>query len=158
MIVRLAKLTDLSDIVALGAKLVPLTNYGPLGYNAVIARRVVKEAMTSKYSRVWITEDKGKITGLLIGEIGPMTTTAKMGATDLAFIADQGGDLLLDAFVDWCKLRKVSRIDMGISAGPEREEAIKRVMRRKGFVYSGPMFHMNLGVDRECVEENPQGG
>lgn len=153
-------MSDLSEIVAFAKGWLKGTNYEGHEFNSVIARRTVKEAMTSPNARVWITEDEGKVVGLLIGEIGPMTMTHRMGATDLAFLpTGKGGDLLLDAFLEWCKLRKVGRIDMGISAGPGREEAVKRAMRRKGFAYSGLMFHINfVGDDRERAEENPQSG
>lgn len=144
MHVRLAKLTDLSDIVAFAKQATARTNYDAHEFNSVIARRTAKQAMLSSDSRVWVVDDDGAIKGLLIGEIGPMIMTHRMGATDLVFLADKGGDLLLDAFVDWCILRKVGRIDMGVSAGPEREAAIKRAMARKGFAYSGPMFHRNF--------------
>lgn len=148
MIVRLAKMQDLSDIVAFAKEWVAKTNYAAHEFNSVIARRTVKQAMLSADSRVWVADDGGKVAGLLIGEIGPMTMTHRMGATDLAFLpSGKGGDLLLDAFLAWCKLRKVGRVDMGISAGPGHEKAIKRAMARKGFVYSGLMFHQNFVGD-----------
>lgn len=155
MRVRLATLSDLSAIVAFGARVHPVTNYAPMPFNAVIARRIAKNAMTSKDSRVWVSEDKhGMIRGVLIGEIGPLFFTHYLAATDLVFIAEQGGDLLRDAFVEWCKLRGVARIDMGVSAGPEREGAVKRSMRMAGFAHSGPMFHRNL-IEEAVKGESP---
>lgn len=145
MRVRLATMLDLSDIVAFGKAAMEKSNYAQFPFNSVIARKIGKGMMTSKDSRVWVAEtDGGKLTGFLIGEVGPMPFTHYYSATDLLFVADQGGDLLLDAFVEWCKLKGVARIDMGVSAGPEREEAVRRAFERKGFVYSGPMFHMNM--------------
>lgn len=141
---RLATIADLSDIVAFGKRVVATTNYAEFAYNAVLARRVVKQMMTQATSRVWVAEHQGRITGLLMGEVGPMPFTHHMAATDLIFVAEAGGDELLDAFIEWCKLRKVARIDMGVSAGPEREDAIKRMFAKHGFGYSGPMFHMNM--------------
>lgn len=148
MRVRLAKPTELSAIVAFGARVAPQTNYAPLGYNAVLARRTAKACMTDKDSRVWVTEDKaGAIRGVLIGQVGPLPFSHYLGATDLVFVAEQGGELLLDAYLAWCKLRGVARLDMGISAGPVREAAVRRIMARHGFVYSGMMFHRNLIED-----------
>lgn len=144
MIVRKATLNDLSEIVAFGRRMIEQTNYAPFGYNAVIARRTAKEAMTRPDSRVWVAERDGAICGLLIGEIGAMPFSAHMAATDLVFVAEAGGDMLLDAFVEWCRLCKVARIDMGLSAGPMREEAVRRMFEAKGFVYSGAMFHKSL--------------
>lgn len=144
MQVRLATLSDLSDILAFGKDAMARSNYNVFPFNAVVARRVVKASMTSPDSRVWIVERGGKITGFLMGEIGAMPMTHFHAATDLIFVADAGGDLLLDAFVEWCKLRHVARIDMGISAGPEREAAVRKMFESRGFVYSGPMFHLNM--------------
>lgn len=144
MIVRRGKLSDISAILAVAARILPTTNYAPLGFNSVIARRNVQRFMVTADSRVWVVEDKGEIVGFLMAELGGMPHVARLSATDFAFLAERGGDLLLDAFIDWCKLCKVARIDMGISAGPEREAAIKRAMARRGFTYSGPMFHLNL--------------
>lgn len=144
IVCRLGKLTDLSEIVAFAKRKLETTNYAGFEFNAVIARRTAKAAMTCPDSRVWVTERDGQIVGLLIGEIGPMPMTHHMAATDLGFLADAGGDLLLEAFVAWCNLRNVARIDMGVSAGPEEDAAICRMFRRKGFTRSGSMFHMNL--------------
>lgn len=144
MRVRLATLDDISDILALGKKSMESSNYSVFPFNAVIARRIAKASMMSADSRTWVAEHNGKLVGFLIGELGPMPMTHFHAATDLIFVADAGGDLLLDAFVEWCKLRHVARIDMGISAGPEREAAVRKMFESRGFVYSGPMFHLNM--------------
>lgn len=146
MKVRLAKIADLSDIVAYAKTAHERSNYATLPFNGVIARRTAKAAMTDANSKVWVADDDGHIRGVLVGEIGPLPMTHFMGATDLVFFADKGGDLLLEAFVEWCKLRKVARIDMGISGGPDREGVVRRMFRRPGFEYSGQMFHLDLPV------------
>ena len=145
MIVRLAKMTDISDIVAFAKQALERTNYREFPFNAVIARKTVKESMTKADARVWVAEDEGRICGLLIGQLWPMPMTHYQSASDLAFLADKGGDLLLDAFIAWCKMRKnVVRIDMGISAGPRRRNSVSILFSRKGFAPSGEMFHMNM--------------
>lgn len=146
MKVRLAKLSDISDILAVAKRLLPLTNYAGFEFNSVIARRTVQRAMTQADSRVWVAvDDNERIRGFLIGEIGTMPFTARMSATDLAFMAEAGGELLRSAFKQWCVMRKCARIDMGISAGPNREAAVRRSFQRDGFERSGDMFHINLG-------------
>jgi hypothetical protein len=151
--VRLAQPHHLSEMVALGKKHHEAGNYSAYPYNAVLARRTIKEHMTDRDSRAWITvkevDGKEVIVGLLLGQIAPAGWFALLQATDTAFIADQGGDLLLSAFVAWCKLRKVARIDMGISAGSGRNPALDRMFRREGFEVSGTMYHMNLGGEAQ---------
>lgn len=144
IVVRLARMSEISDILAFVKDALTRTNYAGFHFNAVVARRTVKAAMLDRDSRVWVTEDDGAIKGVLVGEIGAMPMTHHMGASDLCFLADAGGDLLVDAFLAWCKLRGVARVDMGISAGVGREKAIARMFRRKGMTLSGQMFHVNL--------------
>ncbi len=144
--VRLAKITDLSEIVAFAArKLAPgASTYDGIPFNAVIARRTAKRCMTEELSRVWVAERDGKLCGFLIGEIGEMPMSHHMAAQDLAFLADAGGDQLLDAFVAWCKLvPNVARIDMGVSAS-RPYPAIGRFFRRRGFSEGGGLYYLNL--------------
>lgn len=144
--VRLAKISDLTDIVAFAAKkLAPgSSTYDGIPFNAVIARRTAKAAMTEKMSRVFVAEKDGKLCGFLIAQIGEMPMSHYMAAQDLAFLADAGGDLLIDAFVVWCRLiPKVARIDMGVSAS-KPSPAIRRFFRRKGFAEGGGLYYLNL--------------
>ena len=144
MIVRLAKMTDISNTLAFVKRKLEETNYSGFPFNSVVARRTMRDAMTSKASRVWVAEHEGKIVGILVGETGPLPFTHFMGATDLCFLADAGGEKLLAAFLAWCKLLKVARIDMGVSAGGSvNQKVVDRLFRRNGLVKSGGMYHMN---------------
>ena len=142
--VRRAQPHQLSDMVAFGRKVHEAGNYGPHGYNSVMARRTIKACMTEQDHRAWVALKDGEVVGLLLAAIEPAGWFSTLQATDIAFAADQGGDLLLDAFVAWCKLRKVGRIDMGISAGQGRDAAMDRLFRSRGFAISGSMYHMNI--------------
>lgn len=144
MIARLAQLADVSHILAYAKERLGGTNYDGFPFNAVIARRTVLGAMKSADSRVWVLDKDGLICGFLIGEIGHMPFTHHTSASDLAFMAGGGGHLLLDAFVRWCKLRKVARIDMGVSATDGRGAAVDRMYASTGFQKAGGMYYMNL--------------
>jgi hypothetical protein len=143
--VRLATLKDISDILAFAKRKLESTNYQPFPFNAVVARRTVKNAMTNAWSRVWIATEDGKVRGFLIGEIGDLPFSHYQSATDLAFLADKGGRLLLDAFVAWCRMRKVARIDMGVSASKVRR-GTDRLFSRAGFARSGGMYYQHLEI------------
>ncbi len=149
MIVRLARLTDVSNILAFAKARLQGTNYAGFPFNAVIARRTVMQAMKDADSRVWVLERDGAIRGFLIGEVACMPFTHHTSATDIAFMADSRGDLLLDAFVRWCKLRKVARIDMGVSATSKRKATVDRLYARLGFEQAGGMYYANLLVDEQ---------
>lgn len=135
-------MTDISDTLAFVKRKLTEGNYAGFPFNAVIARRTMRDAMTSNTSRVWLAEHKGKIVGILVGEAYPMPFTHYMCATDTCFLADVGGEKLLDAFLAWCKLLKVARIDMGVSAGESRK-GVDRLFRRHGLTRAGGMYHMN---------------
>jgi hypothetical protein len=133
---------DLSDILAFGKAACDKSNYAPLGWNGVIARRTLKDIFEQRNMRVFIARKNKQICGLLIGSIDPMPFCAGLSATDLVFAADAGGDMLLDLFVAWCKLNKVARIDMGVSQEGQSEEALSKLYERAGFVRAGRMFYM----------------
>lgn len=151
--IRLAKITDLSDIVAFAArKLSPgASTYDGIPFNAVIARRTAKRAMTEPQSRVWVSVRNDKIIGFLIVEVGEMPMSHYMAAQDLAFLADAGGDKLIDAALSWLRLLKnVARIDMAISASGPRK-AFARLFRRKGFSEGGGLYYLNL-INEKAIE------
>jgi hypothetical protein len=141
MIVRKANLNDLAPLLEFGRRHFEASNFAPLKWNGVIARRTLKDAMVSPNSRVFIAMKNGNVVGALIGDIYMMPFSAAMCATDIAFVADAGGDMLLDAFLEWCKTRKVKRIDMGVS---QEDPRVDNLYKRKGFIPSGTMFYMNL--------------
>ena len=146
--VRLAKFDDLSAIVALGAAWhAGGSTYDGIPYNAVIARRTVKRCLTSPDSRVWVSVADGKVRGFLIGEIGEMPFSHHCSATDLAFVAEAGGDELLEAFLSWCRLRKVARVDMGVSA-TKRSAPLVRFFRRHGLKEAGGLYYVNMLDER----------
>lgn len=132
---------DLSDILVFGKRACDKSNYAPLGWNGVIARRTLKEIFEARNMRVFIARKDKQICGLLIGSIDPMPFCAGLSATDLVFAAEAGGDMLLDLFVAWCKLNKVARLDMGVSQS-EDDATITKLYERKGFIRAGRMFYM----------------
>lgn len=142
--VQLASLPDLSHMVAFGASAFAASNYSELGYNAVIARRTLKNAMSDNSMRVFVAKRNGQVCGVLIGSIDPMPFCGGLSATDLVFIAYAGGDLLLDAFLDWCKVRRVTRIDCGVSQADDKR--VERLFRRKGFTRAGGLFYKQRKV------------
>lgn len=144
MIIRKATFADLSAIVACGARWHAAgSTYDGIPYNAVIARRTVKRCLTDADARVWVAERDGEVVGFLIGQIGEMPFSHHTSASDLAFVAQAGGDELVAAFIAWCRLRRVARIDMASSA-MRASAVVRRFFRRAGFEEAGGLYFLNL--------------
>lgn len=142
MIVRHASLNDLSAIMEFSREAHDRSvTYKGLGYNAVIWRRTLRDALADPSMVVLIAKRAEAIVGLLVGMRTPMPWSAGFCASDLVFVAKQGGDLLLAAFVEWCKTRKVRRIDMGVSE-PGDDEAKDRLFGSRGFERAGRVYYM----------------
>lgn len=141
MVIRKATLNDIASILDFGRQKFMQSNMSEMGWNSVIARRTIKDAMTDPNQRVFLALKDGDVAGCLIGQIYHMPFSPCLCATDLAFVADQGGNRLVDEFLKWCKSRKVRRIDMGVSQEDRRAD---NLYLRKGFKRAGGMFYMNL--------------
>lgn len=121
-------------------------SWGPLGYNAVIWRQTLLDSFRDPSSVVIAALNGNDVCGLLVGTKGPLPWCAGFGATDLVFVADRGGNLLLREFKSWCREKKVRRIDMGISDTEITDEdgeciAADVMFRREGFSKSGRMYY-----------------
>ena len=150
--IRKATHADMSAVVAFAKRKLEGSTYDGVPFNAVIARRTVKRALEDGDARVYVATREGELCGFIIGEIGPMPMSHHMGASDLAFLADAGGDLLVDEFIHWCRLRKVARIAMGVSASTAAPRST-RFFRRKGFSEGGGLFYMNLLDEQQHERE-----
>jgi len=141
VVARKAGLTDLSDICAYGKSKLAESNYAQ-DFNSVHFRRVVKSSLADRDCCVLVALRDGEHCGLLIGQRMPMLFTPLYCATDLVFVADSGGDLLLDRFLSWAKASRVVRIDMGNSQKDSR--AMDRFMRSRGLERGGGMYYANV--------------
>lgn len=137
-----ANFMELSKILEWGRPFFEASNYAPCGFNSVIARRTVAGAMTNPDQIVIVAKRKKDICGLLIGDIGALPFSAGLHATDLVFIADAGGDLLLARFIAWARQRKVARIDMGHSQTDSVPAT--RLYEMAGLKATGRMFYLNM--------------
>jgi len=64
-------------------------------------------------------------------------------ATDLHFVAEQGGDMLIREFKTWAKRRRCIEIGMGTFNGVD-EERIEKLYNRLGFETVGKTYRMRL--------------
>lgn len=136
-------MTDLSAIVAFGRAAVAKTSYGHLPYNANNTRRFLQGAMKASDMEVFIAIRDGQVCGVLVASIDILLFSHVLLATDFAFAAEAGGDLLLDRFIAWAHQRGAALIEM-CSSQEKDYERFGRLLQRKGFTRSGGVYRMTL--------------
>lgn len=141
VIARKASLIDVSDIVAFGKSAHPDSNWGTIPFNAACFRQSVMRSLKDVDSCVFIARRDGDVCGLLIGCTTPLLFSPLYCATDQVFVARSGGDRLLRLFLDWCKTKRVVRVDMGNSQADRR--GMDRLMSRYGMSRAGGMYFRN---------------
>lgn len=138
--VRLLQPAMLSEVLRFGREGFERSNYAPLKFNSVIARATLRDALREGSMRAFTAWRGERCVGVLIGSISPLPWSAGLTATDIVFVADQGGDLLLEKFVEWAKSHRVVRIDMGVSDDATRA-GYDRLYARAGFSKAGSMYY-----------------
>lgn len=138
--VRLAGLPDLTRLVILGRQAHAESNYSDIPFNAGVVRDMFRGAILVKGQDLFIAERQdGSLCGFLIAMTIPLPFSRRKYATDGLFWAEQGGDLLLDAFIAWAKAKHVARIDMSVSQA-DPGHRLDRLYSRKGFTPTGGMY------------------
>ena len=142
--VRLANTGDLTRLVIFGRNAHAASNYADIPYNSMVVRETLRAAVTLKGQDVFIAErEDGSLCGLLIALTVPLPFARRKYATDGVFYAEQGGDKLLDAFIEWAKARHAARIDMGVTQfDPQRR--LDKLYESRGFVTTGGMYMQKL--------------
>lgn len=144
---RLLQPHMLSEVMRFSAEMFLKSNYADLKFNSVIARGTLKESMRDKSMRPFTMWRGQRCCGLLIGMIMPLPWAAGLSATDLVFIAEAGGDILLDEFVAWSRRNRVIRIDMGVSDSSLRP-GYDRFYESHGFKKAGRVYYMQDEVKK----------
>lgn len=137
-----ATLNDLAQILEFSREaFADSVTYQATGYNEVIWRNTLKAAFADPTMVVLTARKAGKVCGLLVGMRMPMPWSGGFCASDLVFVAKQGGDRLLRAFVVWCRENKVRRIDMGVSDTSSTDRAMDGLFGRAGFSTAGRVYY-----------------
>lgn len=141
---RLATLGDLTRLVMYGRQAHAASNYSDIPFNPKVTRETFRYAVMGKGQDVLMAERAdGSLCGFLICISAPLPFSIRKYATDVAFYAEQGGDRLLSAFIDWAKAHHAARIDMGVTQRDPKQR-IDRLYLHKGFERAGGMYFMKL--------------
>jgi hypothetical protein len=137
---RLANLGDLTRMVMFGRNAHGRSNYSDVPFNAAVARDTLRGSVMLKGQDVIIAErEDGSLCGLLIALTIQLPFSRRKYATDGIFVAEQGGDKLLDAFLEWAKSKHVARVDMSQSQFDSDDRCValytSRGLERTGGMY-----------------------
>lgn len=132
--------SQFSEVLRFSAEAFAQTNYAPLKFNSVIARKTLRDTVQDRTMRPFTAWRGQRCVGLLIGMLAPLPWSAGLTATDLVFVAEQGGDMLLERFVKWARDNKCVRIDMGVSDDGVRA-GFDRLFRSEGFTRAGGVYY-----------------
>lgn len=141
---RLANLGDLTRLVIFGRVAHANSNYSDIPFNAQVVRDTLRGAVLLKGQDVLIAErTDGSLCGFLICLTIQLPFSRRKYATDGVFFAEQGGDKLLDAFLDWAKSKHVARVDMGVSQF-DPDQRLDALYASRGLVRTGGMYLLKL--------------
>lgn len=144
MRVRKATIDDYEGILELMRRMQPNTNYADIPIDDKSVKMLVGSGIFTRREVSYVAEHEGNITGVLVGGLTPyLWNEKKFYATDVLFMAEQGGVWLLRKFVRWAKLHhKTHAIILCEDAGHHAK--VKALYERVGFKQIGGMFRMEF--------------
>lgn len=145
MIARLATPNDIGALIKLGLSAHASSNLKTIPFNAGVTRETFSDAILMKGADVIVADHDGEITGFLIADISQLPFARRRCATDVVFYADRGGDEILEYFKEWCRIRRVVRIYMGVTQ-PEEADVKDRFFRKHGFEKLGGVYMLELRI------------
>jgi hypothetical protein len=147
--VRRAGLTDLSALCAWGKEAHAKSNYAEIApFNSVMTRQFFKQYASQPQQLLAVAHSRGGVCGLLAGHVDTYPFSHTVYATDVLFVADAGGGMLLDFFIAWAR-RKGARVMESYPSQCDRYETLASLYLRKGFTRCGGGFRLNLQEVRQ---------
>lgn len=146
VVVRMAMPHMLTEMMRYSREAFEASNYATHGFHATQWRSVLREAMLDKSMCVISAWRGQRCVGLLVGMMAPMPWCLGFAATDIVFVAEQGGDMMLRQFVDWARARKCKRIDMGVSDDAILRMSPERIGKLYDRMFAAAGFHRAGGV------------
>ena len=144
MDVRLAKYTDLTAMVLFMRDQHAKSVFKDVLFNAALSRKNVTNMIKTGHGDILLAVNKeGKIRGMLFAWQEELIWTHRKIATDLHFIAEQGGDMLLRAFKKWAKEKGCAELCTG-TFNQKNEDRIEKLYNRMGLETVGRTYRMEL--------------
>ena len=144
MRVKIAKYDDITATVIFAKSQHAKSTFKDLAFNASLFRKSLREIIKSGNGDILLAVNRsGGIRGILMAWHEQMTWNRRPYATDLHFVAEQGGDLLLRKFKEWAIERGCCEIGLGTFNGVD-EDRIEKLFNRIGFKTVGKTYRMEL--------------
>ena len=145
MKIRKAILLDLTGIILFCSKKAEILGPEDPYLDKHYLRRQLTQAMKAKDSEVFIALTKNNIIcGVLWAWIAGYAWNQQSYVTDIIFVADQGGNFLINKMEEWGKANHASRSTMQAHLTFKKGERVKNLYRRKGYDEVGAVFEKIL--------------
>ena len=144
MEVRTANYIDVTNVIIFAKSQHDKSMFNHIPFNAAAFRKSLRMLIKGGNGDALIAVSReGKIRGLLMAWHEELTWTHRRIATDIHFVAEQGGDMLLRAFKKWAQERGCTEVCMGTFRRKD-EDRIEKLYNRIGFETVGRTYRMEL--------------
>ena len=110
-------------------------------------RRQLKQAIKEQDQAVFITvNDDRDVLGLIVCWVSPYIWSSLLYVTDILFVADQGGDVLMKKMETWGRANGARAAAMQTHLG--LDDRVEKLYERKGFKRVGAVFEKPIGATK----------
>lgn len=139
MRIRPAALTDVTRIIVFCKDHEHLLGETDPKVNTQYLRRQLRVAINAKDQAVFITLDnENRLLGVIVCWVAPYIWSTQLYVTDVLFLADQGGNFLMNKMEQWGKSKGAVRATMQTHVC--FDQRVEKLYERKGFQRSGTVF------------------
>lgn len=146
MKLRKAYYTDLTGIILFCARQTDVLGPDDPPLNKGYLRVQLKKAIKSQESEVFLLVNKGQICGVLWAWLAGYAWSKQTYVTDILFLAERGGNLLMNAMKKWGKANGARRWAMQTHLKLDGER-VKKLYMRKGLREVGSVMEGSLIED-----------
>ena len=137
--VREARLNEVSKIVPLCRRLHAESAWSWVPFSPSAMRKSLKQMIAMEHTKPLVAWKDGEPCGILFGTVDEVIYGRTRYATDIDFVAEFGGDELVDAFKSWAQSMGAKVVLMGVT-NPGREQAKDRFFGKHGLSRVGGMY------------------
>lgn len=140
--IRKAVPDDRDGIYLLAIEALEIDPYEELLISKERVRSLVVELISSPASFMWVSENDGKVTGVLAAFVSPMLFYERNTA-QIVMWYDKGGDgmRLMSQFIKWADSRKAIKEVQYCGERGGDKRILKYLIKRYGFADNVPLLH-----------------